>query len=413
MTNIKALNPNESFKSKSTKYLFLLYLLMIHLSFVIWVLSLSIPCCADGKVKILKVETSKIGNYSEVSVYASDNIKPEIILLESPNRIALAFSNAIIDNPVTLGGPSPLIKIVQAAQFDENTVYVMIEPNDMLTYEYASIIGKNKFILEFTKAKPGATKIIIPSISYTEEQKKPPTAEVPEVEKPLIAATMEALPVLETITKEIVISAETVKPKQKMRNIEISKIPLPLQGRTIVVDPGHGGHDPGYVGKSGIFEKFLNLKIALKLKKLLADAGAKVIMTRTKDVSIRNKEVVNITNKNNADIFIAIHLNCYPNPRIGGSETYYFNPQSKKFAAVMQRALCNTIKSRNRGVKKQTYYIIHHAKMPSILVESAYLTNPREEKLILTPKYQSQVAYGMYKGIKEYVRISSWQRSPK
>lgn len=374
---------------------------------------------AETKVKILKVESKTIGKYDEVHVYTSENIKPEVILLESPNRIALAFSNATIDSPLTLPGPSPLIKMIQAAQFDENTVYVIVEPNETLSYEYASILGRNKFILEFSKARPGAKKIVTPSSLEAVEVEVPETAEVAEAlpEAPPIVeappAIVEAPPAKPMITKKAVITAEAKKPVKKVRPVEISKLPLPLQGRTIVIDPGHGGRDPGYVGKTGIFEKVLNLKIALKLEKLLSDAGARVIMTRKTDISTKDRTIVSIANGNRADLFVAVHLNCYISPRTGGTETYYFTPRSRKFAQIMQKNLSRTIKLRNRGVKKVTYYTVHHTNMPAVLVEAAYLTNPREEKLMLDPAFQSRTAYGIYKGIEEYVRISSWQRSPR
>jgi N-acetylmuramoyl-L-alanine amidase CwlD len=376
---------------------------------------------ADGKVKILKVEDKMIGAYDEVSVFTSENIKPEVIMLESPNRIALAFSNSSIEAPVTLPGSSPLIRMIQAAQFDENTVYVIVEPNEALSYDYASLIGRNKFILEFTKAKPESRKVVVPSAPETVEAVKPGTPEVIEIEKLPVVEITEALPVTELVTEEIMITAEAKKPVKKIRPeeiskippVEISKIPLTLQGRTIVIDPGHGGRDPGYVGKSGIFEKFLNMKIALKLEKLLKKAGAKVIMTRTRDISIKDSAIVRAANGKRADMFVSIHLNCYVSPRIGGCETFYFTPRSKKFAKIMEKNVSRTIKLKNRGVKKVTYYVVHHTTMPSVLVESAYLTNPKEEKLILDTKFQERVAYGMYKGIQEYAKISSWQRSRK
>jgi len=368
---------------------------------------------AESRVQILKVETTRMGDYDDVSVLTSENIKPEVIMLESPNRIALSFANATIEATLTIAGPSPFIRMVQAAQFDKNTVYVIVEPNEKLAYEYTSIIGRNKFILEFTKAKPESKKFVMPSPPVTMEVvAKKPTPEAIAAKLPPTAEVIAILPVTELITKEFVITAEA-KPLKKLKPEELLKIPLPLQGKTIVIDPGHGGRDPGYIGKTGIFEKFLNMKIASKLKKLLTDAGAKVVMTRTKDISIRDRDIVALTNNSDADLFVAIHLNCYASPRAGGTQTFYFTPQSKNFAKLMQKNLTQTIKLRNRGVKKETYYVVHHTNIPSVLVESVYLTNPKEEKLVMTPEFQSKVAYGMYKGIKEYVKISSWQRSPK
>ncbi len=401
--------------------------LLIGICLVIGIWSLVIPCYANSKVKILKVETKKIDAYEEVSVFTSENIKPEIIMLESPNRIALAFSNASIDAPVTMPGASSLISMIQAAQFDEKTVYVIVEPSETLSYDYASIIGRNKFILEFTKARPESTKIVAPSAPSTveavrPEKIRPVTPEAVKMEKPTVVEVEEAptlsIPVTE-VSEEV--PEEVEKPVKKIQPVEISnippveisKIPLTLQGKTIVVDPGHGGRDPGFISESGIFEKILTLKIALRLEKFLKKAGAKVVMTRTRDVSIRNREIVRIANSRRADIFVAVHLNAYSRPRIGGCETYYFTPRSRTFAKIMQKNLSRTIKLKNRGVKKVTYYAVHHTKMPSVLVEAAYLTNPREERLICDPKFQDRVAYGMYKGIREYVKISSWQRSRK
>ena len=411
--------------------------LIVCVIFVIGIWSLVIPCHASGKVQILKVETKKIGAYEEMSVYTSENIKPEVIMLESPNRIALAFSNASIEAPITIPGATSLISMIQAAQFDENTVYVIVEPNETLTYEYASLIGRNKFILEFTKAKPESKKIVAPSAPAAAKAPSPTTVEagIPvkpgmvEIGKPTLVEVEEApsemIPVTEIATEEVAVPVEvTVEAKKpakkarkeeisKMSEAEISKIPLTLQGRTIVIDPGHGGRDPGFISKSGIFEKFLDMKIALKLEKFLKQAGAKVIMTRTTDVSIKNRDIVRIANSKHADLFVAVHLNAYSSPRIGGSETFYFTPQSKRFAKIMQKNLIRTIKLKDRGVRKVTYYVVHHTKMPSVLIESAYLTNPKEEKLMLDPKFQEQVAYGMYKGIKEYAKMTTWQRSRK
>jgi N-acetylmuramoyl-L-alanine amidase len=382
--------------------------LAVGIYFVVVVLMLGSAGYAADRVKIIKVETKRMGAYDEVHVYTSENIKPEVILLESPNRVALVFANSQIDAPLTLAGPSPLIRIIQAAQFDENTVYVIVEPNEKLSYEYAYIIGHNKFILEFTKARPGAKRTVEPSTPEAAVAEIPVTPEAvaasPEVEAP---------PVIKPVTKKIAAPPKAKKPAKKAKKVVISKAPPPLRGRTIVIDPGHGGRDPGYVGRSGIFEKFLNLKIALKLEKLLKDGGAKVIMTRRKDVSTKDKTIVDLANRNRADLFVAIHLNSYSSPRVGGCETFYFTPQSRKFAQVMQKNLSRTIKLRNRGVKKNTYYTVHHTKMPAVLVEAAYLTNPREEKLVLNPAFQARIALGMYKGISEYVKMSSWQRSPR
>jgi len=380
---------------------------------------------AAEPIKVLKIEAEMAGRYAEVNVYTSEKIKPDIVILENPNRIAMVFKDSRIDAPVTIPGPSSFIRMVQAAQFDENTVYVIVEPSDRLSYDFASILGKNKVILELSKAKPGEmAKTIEPSA---------PTPATAEVETPTLTETEEAATAAltrevveapgEVITEEVfIVSEEVSSPEiEKMPpSPVISKTPpvptkkQPLKGKVIVIDPGHGGIDPGYIGPSGMFEKTLNLKIALKLRKILNDAGAKVVMTRHGDVTVRNKDVVALANSSGANLFVAIHLNSFASPRIGGCETYYFTPQSRKFANVMEKYLSRTIKRSCRGAKKVTYYAIHHTVMPAVLVEPLYLTNPLEERLAMNPQYQQAIATGIFKGITEYVKMNaSWRRSRK
>ncbi|MCX6377275.1 MAG: N-acetylmuramoyl-L-alanine amidase, partial [Armatimonadetes bacterium] len=89
------------------------------------------------------------------------------------------------------------------------------------------------------------------------------------------------------------------------------------------------------------------MRVALTLKQLLTNAGAKVILTRDKDVEIKNKDIVSVANSNNADMFVAIHFNSFINPRISGSETHYFTPRSEKFANIMQKNVSRTTRTWN------------------------------------------------------------------
>lgn len=188
----------------------------------------------------------------------------------------------------------------------------------------------------------------------------------------------------------------------------------PLKGKVIVIDPGHGGRDPGFVGVSGILEKNLTLKVSIKLKNILVRKGAKVIMTRIADVTTKNREIVDLANRNNADLFIAIHMNAYTSPKVSGCQAFYFNKNSKKFANIVEKNCASEIRRPNRGIRKETYYTVHHTKMPAVLIEAVYLTNPREEKLIRDPVFQTKIATGIYKGIAEYVKISpKWRKSPR
>lgn len=140
----------------------------------------------DNTIQVTKVESEKIGNYEEVIVYTSKNVTPQIIMLESPNRIALAFPDTTICTPLTMAGKSSLIKMIQAVQFNEKTVYVIVEPSETLNYAYASIIGRNKFILEFSRANAWSMKTIQPSTIEV----SPSPAATKEAAKPIKEAAL-------------------------------------------------------------------------------------------------------------------------------------------------------------------------------------------------------------------------------
>lgn len=192
--------------------------------------------------------------------------------------------------------------------------------------------------------------------------------------------------------------------------------PYLLAGMTIVVDPGHGGKDPGAGGPSGTKEKDNTLATGLKLADLLRQGGARVVMTRTGDAPPTGENYtqakdlakrVEIANQINADLYVSIHNDAFTNPEAGGTTTYYSleNPvssQSSKLAHAVQRELVKQIGLQDRKVKTANFYVIKHTKMPSILVELGFISNPTEEKLLRDPEFQRKAALGIYRGILVY-----------
>jgi N-acetylmuramoyl-L-alanine amidase len=179
----------------------------------------------------------------------------------------------------------------------------------------------------------------------------------------------------------------------------------PLKGRTIVIDPGHGGQDPGAVGYSGkTYEKYNVLWIALDLRQMLEEAGAKVIMTRSSDVYLTLASRVNLANRSGADIYISIHNDANRNTGIHGTTTYFYTWQSQKLGQDIQRELVGILGSRDVGVRRQPFYVIRYTQMPSVLVEVGFMTHPSEEKLLVDPAYRVKAARGIYNGILRYFR---------
>ncbi len=190
---------------------------------------------------------------------------------------------------------------------------------------------------------------------------------------------------------------------------------LSIASKIIIVDPGHGGFDPGKPGINGADEKDLNLKISLKLRDYLEQAGAVVIMTRTTDDDVDGMEGMKYKSKDmverkklaeGGDILVSIHQNSFTQPSIRGAQTFY-NAQSKK-GKVLAEAIQKSIKDytdhqNKREAKSNTnYYVLRATLIPAVIVECGFLTNPDEEKLLNNEDYQDQMAWSIYLGIIKY-----------
>lgn len=188
---------------------------------------------------------------------------------------------------------------------------------------------------------------------------------------------------------------------------------------TIVIDPGHGGYDPGKVGVDGTLEKDLNLSIALLLKKYLEDNNYKVIMTRTDDTALCSPDVshkktndlnnrIKIIDSSQPFFTISIHQNSFPDSSVHGAQVFYYGTSSgstsKEFAEVIQSNLVNTLDPNNHRIAKANtdYYLLRNTTSPIIIVECGFISCPSESAQLKSPDYQDKVAKSIYLGIKEY-----------
>jgi N-acetylmuramoyl-L-alanine amidase len=185
--------------------------------------------------------------------------------------------------------------------------------------------------------------------------------------------------------------------------------PSPLNGRVIVLDPGHGGTNPGAVGVTGLYEKVVVLDVALRVADMLQAAGATVVMTRSGDATLDLGPRVSIAHSAGADVFVSIHANAHPNPAIGGTETYYYAyksaaAQSQKLASQIQSELAGGLGLRNIGIKHGNFHVIRETNMPAALVELAFLSNTYEESLMRTDPFRQTSAEAIFRGLENYFR---------
>ena len=218
--------------------------------------------------------------------------------------------------------------------------------------------------------------------------------------------------------------------------------------KTVVIDPGHGGRDPGAIGQSGVQEKDVTLDIGLRLQRLIAEnLGMKVIMTRTEDVFVPLESRTMVANRHRADFFISLHVNAAPRSRAAGFETYFLSREpsdrgarasavrentalnlegvghdaqrglkgvlwdltqtfyvreSSELAELLLNELGQSLKVDNRGVKSAPFFVLIGAAMPSVLVEVAFITNLQEEQKLEQEAYRQQVAEALLAGIGQF-----------
>lgn len=334
-----------------------------------------------------------------------------------PGRIVLDIQNSRLGSGVkdiTIG--DGLLKGVRVALYKAGVVRIVLDTDNIRDYKIFPLSDPARLVIDVRGERP---------------------TEISRLENSLTSRVNAGLPETSKTERE-----ELLKPRPaKKQPVAIAKI------RRIVVDPGHGGHDPGAVGQSGLQEKDVVLSIGLKLREKLQDElGLDVVMTRSSDVFIPLEERTAIANKVGADLFVSIHANAAPNRSASGIETYYLNlaktekvaqlaakengttlekvstlqailfdlmanyklNDSAHLAEEVQKALYKTTKARysdtrNLGVKQGPFYVLVGATMPSILVETAFISNTSEEAHLKDPAFHDLAADGILNGVKGYI----------
>lgn len=193
-----------------------------------------------------------------------------------------------------------------------------------------------------------------------------------------------------------------------------------LKNKIIVIDPGHGGADPG-AQNSGLKEKDINLDISLRLSRVLESKGCTVILTREVDKDFflpgfvkgrlaKRAELnqrISLASSNNADLFISVHANSFPQRNTYGMETYYHqkSPTGKILAEQIQKYLSKLQPDNKRSAKAGDYYLINQSKMPAVIVEVGFISNPRERKLLVSNDYRDSIANAIAEGIASYFEV--------
>lgn len=198
-----------------------------------------------------------------------------------------------------------------------------------------------------------------------------------------------------------------------------------IAAKTIVVDAGHGGSDPGALGVNGLYEKNVNYDIAMRVRDLLTVKGYDVFLTRTDDRFISLADRVTLTNGANADAFVSIHANSHPNNSVSGSLVLYYDsrypqsdypassemsaltPESQKLASLVLDSVIKETGFADRGIVPSAAYVVRMGRIPSILVETAFLSNKGDAARLADESDRQRLASGIVNGIAAYMPLPS------
>ena len=337
--------------------------------------------------KIEQIRISTADEKVRIVLVASKPVSYKTFVLSNPNRVAIDIKGAWLSPDIikeTLVDSSCVGK-VRVRQFDADTVRVVIETN----------VGRNGYEI-FSLPPNTSTSLYRIVLDFGDGQKNSP------------AVVDESPP---TVLVPIVVPTNTVQPA----------IPIPnarpgIDGKIIVIDPGHGGSDSGAVGANGAMEKNITLAIAKELQEMLTNAGAKVIMTRNRDVDVARplatameelQARVDVANKAGADLFLSIHMDSFSSSDAKGTSTYYYtkgSPASQRLAELVRTGIVEQLGTEDRGTKTCNFYVVKHTTMPATLAEVAFVSNSIDIQTLTTTDGVKKAAQGIYNGISRYLQ---------
>ena len=375
---------------------------------------------------------------TEVRVHDERLDNPARVFVDLPGTHA---APDLVDQTITFDTETDVVRQIRIGRHPNNTVRVVLDVDGVSTYSVYPLYSPYRLVIDFVRPATAAAPV-----TRTVSAPPPPlAASIPETPAPPPAQPPIPAPLASTPVAAAATPAPVAPPDANLAGgFSISR-QLGLGISRIVIDPGHGGHDPGATGK-GITEASLVLDVALRLEKLLTKVqGLEVILTRQTDDFVSLQERTAIANREGADLFLSIHANASGNAQAHGIETYFLNfattraaaavaarenaasgqpmaalpdfvkaialhnklDESKDFATYVQRAMIEKLKAPNKGVKdlgvKQApFVVLIGAAMPSVLAEISFLSNAQEVKLLRGAAYRQRIAEALFDAIRTY-----------
>ncbi|MCL4557102.1 MAG: N-acetylmuramoyl-L-alanine amidase [Deltaproteobacteria bacterium] len=391
------------------------------------------PLCALQGIKVWSS-----GGYTRIVISVSNDIIYSGHLLKQEEndrtgkRVYVDLDGTMLTcNTAPVVVKDGIVEEIRTGQFNRDTVRVVMDVGNIDDYSIFNLEDPFRIIVD---VKGKSTQKLTESRATDIHGRQPAAG---------AQFTAETTPAGLTISKII----------QDYENLDRQELPMTVPVRQlhglfikkVVIDPGHGGKDPGAIGPNGVAEKNITLRIGRMLAERLKALGLQVIMTRDSDTFIPLEERTAIANMSNADLFISIHANASRSRRTKGITTYYLSPtrdrasmlvaarenatsakklsdlqliledlmktakinESATFADDIQEDMVHDLRTDSYetpslGVRSAPFFVLLHANMPSILIETSFITNPHEERLLMKKSYERAIVDGIVKGIVQY-----------
>lgn len=299
-----------------------------------------------------------------LDIITDQAVRPQVQLVANPTRLVIDLPGIIHPGPTVEKPVTSYIRAVRLGRVDGSTTRIVIE----LAGDY--------------QMRPWEVKVqgLAPNRW---------TAHLPTLLTPAEYTLPEA---------QVAIAVPEPKPAPAVP-------PRSRRALTVVIDPGHGGRDPGAIGLRGQQEKVIVLAIARAVARELEAQGVNVVMTREDDRFISLKGRVVKAEAVNATIFVSIHANAISRsrPDINGLETYHYS-SGASLARSIHRSILNRVAIRDRGVRRARFYVLRKTSMPSTLVEVGFVTGAEDNRKLANPQYRQRMAEAIATGIMNYLR---------
>lgn len=409
---------------------------------------------------VLPVKYWSSDSYTRVVIMASSPVQYQEVMLpktkNNPARLYIDFKRSYIEPQYRAPVPieDGLLKRIRTGQFSPDTVRIVLDIESLNNYKIFSLPDPFRVVIDVRGKDDSSTRKISPKTQQTDEQQLSSITDQSERDRQVV--------VLRDQKKRAVQNTDNKKQLESISSVPNSK-PLSLAQqlglgvKTIVIDPGHGGKDPGAIA-FGMKEKDIVLRLAKQLAPVLKhELGCNVILTREDDRFIPLEERTAIANTENADLFVSLHINAHPSSKVRGLETYYLNlstnaeamrvaamenatsthqmsdlqdilsdimknskiEESSRLAQQVHNSILNEAQQqgyaniKNLGVKQAPFYVLIGAQMPAILIEIAFITNQEDVNNLKDPNFIAMLTQEIADGIKSYVNNTSAQLSIK